>query len=73
MSYFLDPNARRTVQYNEHPTNTPLKGRFPGWKYYREGVIMEHRLFYYTDSRGKQTYRQTSPGFEVLDETTTPQ
>ncbi len=38
MSYTIDPNAQRTVQYNEHPSNTPSKGRFPGWKYSRSYV-----------------------------------
>ena len=68
MSRAINPNVPRTVQYNEHPVNTPLKGRFPGMKYYKQGIILEMGRFYYIDSKGKQTFRQVSPGFEVLDE-----
>jgi hypothetical protein len=60
---------RRTRQYYEIPVNVPLQGRLPHWKYFKDGVILEHRdcntrCFHYTNNKGRPTYIQLSPDFE---------
>ena len=60
------------MDFQQHPPNVPLKGKFANWKHYRDGIILNHSVegvnhpcFHYIDSRKKDAFRECSPGFEV--------
>lgn len=67
-AYFLNPAAPRTVQWNEYPSNVPLKGKLRHWKHFKNGIILDHpqggRCFHFRDSRGKQTFIALCPDLE---------
>jgi len=55
-----------------YPINTPLKMKLPHWKYFKQGMILEHpnpsgpalkpiKAFHFTDSKGNETFIQLCP------------
>lgn len=74
--YTVNENVARTIQYWEHPNGLICEGKFPGWKYYKKGIIIDHnpgasnrlemkKSFRYIDSKGKETSRSLGPYFDI--------
>jgi hypothetical protein len=74
-AYVINPEAPHTMQYYEYPSNVPLKGRLRHWKYFKDGIILDHaplgdvnarpsRCFHYIDSKKKPAFIQLGPSLE---------
>ena len=76
MSAFTVNQNTSSIQYNEWPSNVPIKCKDSDWKFWKDGIILEKshnkidgtkvitKAFHYTDSRGNPTFRSLSPMME---------
>lgn len=68
MQRLVDPTVARPVQYDEWPDGAQLMAKYPGWKYWRRGVVVEthdraglSRMFHCTDGRGRPASYEMRP------------